>query len=129
MEPESSGPVIQDLLSAQGDSAVRIVSSGLIPGYFSLGHMLIYLWAGHIVAPSYWGRITTERIQTLLPIYLSLDFHVAMVPLCGKLYPRCSQLEISSRKFSDVVYPAAYAYRGTKYCIRMQGIMTTTGSL
>lgn len=97
MESESSGPVIQDLLSAQGDSTVRIVSSGLIPGYFFLGHMLIYLWAGDIVAPSYWGRTTTERIQTLLPIYPSLDFHVAMVPPCGKLYLRCSQLEISSR--------------------------------
>lgn len=52
MEPESSGPGIQDLLSAQGDSAVRIVSSGLMPGYSFLGHMLIYLSAGDIVAPS-----------------------------------------------------------------------------
>lgn len=97
MVPESSGPVIQDLLSAQGDSAVPIVSSGLIRGYFFLGHMLTYLWAGDIMAPSYWGRTTTKRIQKLLPIYRSLDFHVAMVPLCGKLYLRCSQLEVSSR--------------------------------
>lgn len=32
-------------------------------------------------------------------------------------------------QFSDVVSPAACAYLGIKSCIRMRGIMITTGSL
>lgn len=35
----------------------------------------------------------------------------------------------SIEKFSDVICPAVCAYLGTKYCVRMQGIMTSTGSL
>jgi hypothetical protein len=84
MKPESSGPVIQDLLSAQGDSAVRIVSSGLIPRYFFLEHMLIYLWAGDIVAPSYWESkrsfLSTLHLTFMLPWSLYVGSCISGAP-------------------------------------------------